>query len=100
MRKGKKDFNGGAFEMVIAILILTAVILLFVFAIKQSEGFGDSSEETYMSDFFSDLEKLSPEEQLVVIEKEKLRQQMIENQNLRKLKNSVSLINMRNNMRY
>lgn len=84
----------------IAILILVGTILLFVFGIKQSEGSGNSSEETYQNDFFSDLEMLSPEEQLVAIEKEKLRQQMIENQNLKKLRNSVSLMNMNNNMRF
>ena len=84
----------------IAILILVGIILLFVFGIKQSERFENSSEETYQNDFFSDLEKLSPEEQLAAIEKEKLRQQMIENQNLKKLRNSVSLMNMNNNMRF
>lgn len=84
----------------IAILILVGAILLFAFGIKQSEGSGDLSEETYQNDFFSDLEMLSPEEQLVAIEKEKLRQQMIENQNLKKLRNSVSLMNMNHNMRF
>ena len=84
----------------IAILILVGIILLFTFGIKQSERFENSSEETYQNDFFSDLEMLSPEEQLVAIEKEKLRQQMIENQNLKKLRNSVSLMNMNNNMRF
>ena len=86
--------------MFIAILILVGIILLFVFGIKQSKGFGYSSEETYQNDFFSDLEMLSPEEQLAAIEKEKLRQQMIENQNLVRLRNSVSLMNMRNNMKF
>lgn len=84
----------------IAILILVGIILLFAFGIKQSERFENSSEETYQNDFFSDLEMLSPEEQLVAIEKEKLRQQMIENQNLKKLRNSVSLMNMNNNMKF